>query len=242
VARAGAQLGFRFRTRGGARRGAGRPPKGPAAGVSHLRRPVLSRHHPAHVTLRVVRGLPALRLGQVFRPVRSALALGRERFGFRLIHYSVQADHLHLIVEAEDARALSRGMQGLCVRVARALNRQLGRTGSVFADRYHARALTTPRSVRFALRYVLLNVRKHTRKRRAGAGIVPVGFVDPCSSGPWFGAFVRPDGLAFGVRECREQFARCHPSLAAPVVLPVTWLLRVGYQRAGPFDIDDAPA
>jgi REP element-mobilizing transposase RayT len=85
--------------------------------------------------LRVRRGLPSLRAHALFGRVRRALAQGRERFGFRLVHFSVQRDHLHLLVEAGDRRALSRGVQGLSVRIARAANGELGRKGRVFADR-----------------------------------------------------------------------------------------------------------
>jgi hypothetical protein len=152
-------------------------------------------------------------------------------------------------------------MQGLSVRVARAANGELGRKGRVFADRYHARALTTPRAVRFALRYVLLNVRKHEGRARDDAGrgaraegergvraderrgvrAVPFGFVDPCSSAPWFEGFARPGGLVFGAAEGRADFARGGLAEDAPVVGARTWLLRVSYRRAGAFDVDDAP-
>jgi len=102
--------------------------------------------------------ISAADLTQALR-LRRALVAGRERFGFRLVHFSVQRDHLHLLAEAAHRRALSRGVQGLSIRIARAINRRLQRRGKVFADRYHARALKTPRAVRWALRYVLLNVR-----------------------------------------------------------------------------------
>lgn len=221
------------------RAGAGRRPTGTTSGVSHLRRVAVSRHHPVHVTLRVRRGLPSLRAHLLFRRVRRALSQGRERFGFRLVHFSVQRDHLHLIVEADDRRVLSRGLQGLSIRVARAVNGELRRKGRLFADRYHARPLTTPRTVRLALRYVLLNARKH-EKRSPGA--VHAGFVDPCSSAAWFDGFARPGGLAFGAAQCLAEFAREGLAEDAPVVAPRTWLLRVGYRRASPFDVDEAPA
>ncbi len=239
------QLGFQFRSWGGARAGAGRPPTGGVAGVSHLRRSPIPRQCPLHVTLRVQRGLPSLRAHALFGHVRRALAQGRERFGFRLVQFSVQRDHLHLIVEASDRRALSRGLQGLSIRVARATNGELGRKGRVFADRYHARALTTPRAVRCALRYVLLNFRKHEARKheaRQAAQAVPLGFVDPCSSAAWFDGFARPRELAFGAEQCRGAFAQCALTEEVPVVRARTWLLRVGYRRAGPFDVDDAPA
>ena len=235
------QLAFTFRTWGGKRKGAGRPPKGEAAGVSHLRRPVLSRHHPVHVTLRIVAGLPSLRDGRLFNKVRFALAAGRERFGFRLVHFSVQGNHLHLIAEAQDSRALAMGLQGLSVRVARAVNRTLARRGRVFADRYHSRALKTPRAVHFALRYVLLNARKHQAAAVIMASAaVPAGFIDSRSSAAWFDNFQRPGELAFGAARTRAHW-RASSGLEAPVVLPQSWLLRKGSRRHGGFDIVELP-
>jgi len=238
MARAQRQLGFEFRTWGGARTNAGRPPKGRTAAVSHLRRPSHSYAHPLHITLRVVRGVTSLRERRVFSMVRRALARGKQHFGFSLVHFSVQRDHLHLIAEASDRRALSRGMQGLSIRVARAVNAQLGRSGKLFADRYHARALTSPRTVRLALRYVLLNVRKHLR---APQGAAEAGFVDGCSSAPWFSGFQRPAELAFGAREAREDWQRASESREPPVVRGESWLLRIGWRRAGDFDVDELP-
>jgi REP element-mobilizing transposase RayT len=178
-----------------------------------------------------------LRQHELFLEVRRALVAGRERFGFRLVHFSVQRDHLHLLAEAADRRALSRGVQGLSVRLARAINRRLQRRGKVFMDRYHARALKTPRAAHWALRYVLLNARKHER----GAAAVPFGFVDGCSSAAWFDGFARPRELVFGARECRAEFRARH-ALDSPVVAAQTWLLTVGQYRLAPFDVDDAPS
>jgi REP element-mobilizing transposase RayT len=235
------QLALEFRTWGGRRTGAGRPPNGAKPGVSHLRRPALSRHHPVHVTLRIVAGLPSLRTWPRFGELRTALARGQERFGFRLVHFSVQSNHVHLIAEARDRRALSRGVQGLSVRLARAVNRTLARRGRVFADRYHARALKTPRAAHFALRYVLLNARKHAPRAAAASSsdIVLPGFVDSRSSAAWFDGFQRPSELVFGAREIRAEW-RATSELEAPVVPPHTWLLRRGDRRYG-FDIDDTP-
>src|SRR5262245_1819645 len=250
------QLGFEFRTRGGRRTGAGRPPKGDRPGVSHLRRPLHSRHHPLHVTLRVKQGVSSLREQALFSVVRKALAGAKQQFGFSLVHFSVQRDHLHLIAEANDRTALSRGVQGLSIRIALAVNRQLGRKGRLFADRYHARALKTPREVQFALRYVLLNERKHaraphrsaggiaqrrTQHRTARQGSVPAGFVDSRSSAAWFRGFGRPEELAFGAHAVRSEWFRTSGSSEPPVAEAASWLLRVGRCRANSFDVDDTP-
>lgn len=229
------QLCLQFRTRGGARRGAGRPPNGERAGVTHARRPHLARHHAAIVTMKVLTGLPSLRRTPLFLEIRKALAAGKDRFGFRLVHFSIQGDHVHLIAEAEDRHSLSRGMQGLSVRFARAVNRHLDRKGRVLRDRFHERVLKTPRAAQFALRYVLLNARKHN------PAAIPCGFVDERSSAPWFAGFARPGSLAFGASAARQQWARTGVS-PSPVVTARTWLLRVGYRRAGPFDIDESPS
>jgi hypothetical protein len=113
------------------------------------------------------RGLPSLRQGQVVRELESAFRRGNERKHFRLVHYSIQSDHAHPIVEASDRDSLGRGMKSLAARFAPAVNRALGRTGRVLADRYHLRILTCPRQVRNALAYVLLNARRHAAKRIA---------------------------------------------------------------------------
>ncbi|MBI4704698.1 MAG: hypothetical protein HY744_26645 [Deltaproteobacteria bacterium] len=126
-----------FRRHGGARPGAGRKPKGPRSLVSHLRRPAHDGRQPVHVTLRIERAVGRLRLRPRFEAIRKALGAGAARFGLRLVHYSVQDYHLHLLCEASDRRALGRGVQGLAVRLARALNRLLGRRGKVCADRDH---------------------------------------------------------------------------------------------------------
>lgn len=233
------QLSFGFRSWGGLRRGAGRRPRAAQAGVSHLRRPALTERHPCHVTLKVLPGLTSLRGATLFRAVRAALAAGNERFGFRLVHFSVQRDHLHLLTEAQNRRALSRGLQGLSIRVAKAVNRELCRRGRVFADRYHARVLKTARAARFAVRYVLLNARKHER----GSGGVPAGFIDACSSAAWLAeaAWQRPPDLVFGIARCRRAWAAEHGSSEPPVAAPRSWMLRTGYRRAGPIDLDDVP-
>ena len=150
-------------TWGGRREGAGRKRRASRPRVSHRARPRHLARFPLHAVLRAVDDVPRLRAKAIFREVRDAIALGAARPGFRVVHFSVQGSHLHLVVEAADERALSRGMQGLAIRVARAVNRAADRTGRVFADHYFARELQTPAEVRRAVRYVLDNFVLHAR-------------------------------------------------------------------------------
>lgn len=139
--------------------------------VAHATRPSHDGRHPVHVTLRAARALPSLRSEPAFSVLRASLTAAC-RADFRVIHFSVQTDHVHLIVEADSGDHLRGGLQGLAGRAARALNRAWHRGGDVWGDRYHARALGTPREVRNGLLYVLLNFRKHLR---AAPGIDPIG-------------------------------------------------------------------
>jgi len=128
----------------------------------HRTRPAHAQREPVHVVLRVLDDVPRLRGFEGYRAIRGALArIGME--GFRAVHTSIQQSHLHFIVEADDKRALSRGMQGLAISIAKRINLITKRRGKVFAFRYHATAIRTPTQARRALNYVL---RASTRIRR----------------------------------------------------------------------------
>jgi REP element-mobilizing transposase RayT len=193
------------------------------------------------VTLKVRGGLPSLRRGDVVRELEAAFRPGNERKQFRLVHYSIQADHAHLIVEAKDREALGRGMKSLAARFARAVNRALGRTGKVLADRYHLRILACPKQVRNALAYVLLNARRHAAKRiarleRRGRKVEPLpnrGTLDGASSARWFPGW-RSD-VAID-REPPRALGK-----AAAVAEPRTWFLRAGWRKHGLLDPNEIP-
>src|SRR5512145_2088549 len=203
--------------RGGPRPGAGRP-RGPRPRVLHRERAPVPVDCPVHVTLRVKANLPSLRDGRFVREWRRSLAEASERGEFRVSHYSLQGDHAHLIVEARGKDALARGMKSIAARLASALNSASGRSGPVLDGRYHHRSLRTPREVRRALAYVLLNARRHLAKCRAAASAH--ARLDPASSARWF------DGW-------RGEAAPRAPEVdaAREVARPQTWLLRVGWRR-----------
>jgi putative transposase len=154
------QKTFVFKTWGGARKRAGRKPHGRKAGVSHLERPVLKPRFPVHVTWRMRGDVWNLRAQRCLGVLRKAFLAGSKE-SFQVAHYSVMGNHIHLLVEAQDRRALSRGMQGLGIRIARALQKVMGRPGHVLKERYHARILKTPIEVKRARLYLLNNARHH---------------------------------------------------------------------------------
>jgi REP element-mobilizing transposase RayT len=218
----GEQASFaNVRTWGGPRINSGRK-AGARPKVRHRTRPGHHASCPVHVTMRRAKGLPSFRVERLHRLIREAIRETR-RQGFRIVEYSVQADHLHLLIEADDATILTSGMRSLAVRVAMRVNREvLGRVrGRVWADRHHRRELTSPSAVRNALVYVLNNHVKH--------GEYDVGLVDPCSSAPWFTGWMHR----------REP----PPPLASPTEPPSTWLLEKGWSTVGlgPLNIGEVP-
>jgi REP element-mobilizing transposase RayT len=184
--------------------------------VRHRARPPHANWKPAHVTLR---GRPGLRADRAYAALEGAITAASSS-RFRAIHFSVQDDHVHLIVEAAGRDALIRGVQGMAVRMARAVNHAFRRRGRLWTDRYHARDLGSPREVRRAIAYVLLNRRKHAEWERG---------IDRCSSGRWF------DGWS------RQAKAQPGPAAPSPLPRPRTWLGSKGWRRAGLIGIDERP-
>ena len=180
-------------------------------------RPAHDAAHPVQVTLRTTRAVRCLRSARLFPAIRRALAVSSHA-GFRIVHFSVQDHHVHLLVEGETRERLSGGLRGLAIRIARAVNRVLGRRGAVWADLYHARALSTPREVRHSIVYVLTNRKKHDP---GATGL------DPCSSAGWF------DGWRTPPTPRRED--------PPPVVSPRTWLALVGWRRHGLVGLEERP-
>src|SRR6266508_209633 len=163
---------------GGYRAGAGRKREGERPLVPHCARPPLAARFPVHITLRVLPHVWSLRSRRSLRVLRTALSHGGDRFGMRICEFSFQGNHMHFIAEAADGGGLSRGMQGLSIRIAKGLNRMMRRAGKVLADRFHARILRTPIEVRRVVRYVRNNRDIH----RVRWGQARLGISDPYSS------------------------------------------------------------
>lgn len=210
-------------SRGGRREGAGRAP-GKRPRVLHRKRPVHNGRHPVHVTLRAKHVLPSFRCELIFELVRIVLLNQRRKkyaADFRILQLSIQDDHLHLVVEAEES-ALRSGISGFEIAFARRLNALVGRSGSVWDSRYHRRDLKTPKAVRTALRYVLLNAKKH-------------GHID--ADMPAFDVYSTAFAFDGWTVTIRWLWNRPWPRVRAK-----TWLLRVGWRRHGLIDPAESPA
>lgn len=205
---------------GGRREGAGRKPTNEKPGESHLRRSAVASKHPVHVEIKLQDELPSLRQLAERDVLIEAFRKGAERPGFRLVHYGILRDHLHFLVEAKNRDTLARGMQGLLIRIARALNRFWGRSGKVYADRYHDTVLKSPEQVRRALVVVLQGARKNANS--------PGGKPDRFTSGYWF------DGW-------RERIDPSPDAPERPTVPARTRLLDKGWRQRGLISLTETP-
>ena len=187
--------------------------------------------------MRAVSGLGSLRKRDMYLAIREATVTVALRDGFRIVYLSIQANHIHMIVEATGKTVLARGMQSFAISAAKHINRTLTirtgerRRGAVFADRYHARALTSPRAVRNAIAYVLNNWRRHQEDRAAFAENWKV---DPYSNGADF----------FWWKEREDSpwlYQTPKTYLGMFMWLPKTWLLKVGWLKHGLISVHDVP-
>jgi hypothetical protein len=174
-----------------------------------------------------------LRSQFVFPTVRGAIAAANRRGGarFGIVHFSVQSNHLHLIVEARGRRDLIEGMRGFSVSLARRFNRLVFRRGRLIADRWHGHSLGSPRAVRHALVYVLGNGKKHGER---------IDGLDPLSSAPYFRSYreFSPHPPIDCQPELVPRFARGEDGRLAT---PYTWLLGTGWLRHGLISIHEGP-
>jgi len=193
------------------------------------REPIVARV-PVHVTIRLKRGIPSLRQPRFVRRFRSSLSEACVRHGFRVVHYSIQRDHVHLLIEAHSNHSIACGMKSVGARIGKLANRLFQRSGKVLDGRYHLRTLRTPLEVHRALRYVLLNHRHHTARRRRPKRLTvhPPAQPDPASSGRWFDGW-RTTTAPPNLTDVRE------------VASARTWLMRTGWRRHGLIDPAEIP-
>jgi REP element-mobilizing transposase RayT len=216
------------------RRKLGRPKK-PGAGSPHRERVSFKSNEPLHVVIRAVEAVRPLRRRALYHAIREAtLVAARKSEVFRIVHLSIQQSHVHLLIEAEDKTALSRGMQGFQISAAKHINAAISkrlerrRRGQVFTDRYHVEVIDSRRRARHALAYVLNNWRKH-REDRARPSLV-----DPFSTGAMFNGWKQLEGR-LTMWNLPEGY------LPLFVWLPRTWLLSAGWKLYGLIDGHEVP-
>ena len=219
----------------------GRPvPKGKRPSERHERRQAFKASEPVHVVLRVEKGVQPLRRREIYKALREATLVVASREDFRIVHISIQGTHIHLLVEAANKTALSRGMQAFQISAAKKMNAKITvvdegtqeprrRKGKVFSDRYHVEIIDSRRQARHALAYVLNNWRKHCEDEKASWK------VDPYSSGTSFRGWKSFEDPTF-------EFTLPAGYEPMHVWEPRTWLLREGWKMYGRIGFYEVPS
>jgi REP element-mobilizing transposase RayT len=223
---------------GGKRKNAGRKPKNARAGSPHKKRPTIRPNQALHIVLRVVAAVGNLRRRSLYKAMRDATITAALRERIRIVHISLQRNHVHMLVEADTKSALARGMQGFQISASRNINTALGvdkyrrRRGPVFADRYHLEVITSPTRMRHALSYVLNNWRKHREDQH---GLASTWLIDPYSTAILFPDWKELEDKAW-MWPMRETYE--------PMVVrrARSWILREGWKLCGSISVRDVPS
>jgi REP element-mobilizing transposase RayT len=230
------------------RKGGRKAPPGKRPSERHKTREAFRPSEPVHVTLRVVDDVSRLRTRAAYHAVREAMLVVHPREDCRIVHLSIQGNHVHLLAEADHRTALARGMQAFQISAAKHINAAISNAGSwwerrrmrtkpkrrkgqVFADRYHAEVIRSPKQARNSLAYVLNNWRRHDEHRR---DLARTWLIDPFSTGWSF------DGWK---ERADEPFVWKLRATYQPMMSwrPRTWLLSQGWRRHGLVSIREVP-
>jgi len=203
---------------GGKRGGAGRPNR--TGLVSHGKRQPVDLKKPLHITLKLKKGVASLRSKQALKDFRFAVGQAKN-FGLYVIHFSLQSNHLHMIVEAKNSDCLAAGMKSLSGRLGKAIRKTVGGSGAVFSGRFHMHLLKSPTEMKRALEYVLLNTSKHFKL---------IEHIDDFSSGYAFKEWRALIGRRFG--DLIEEQLKRLPHEPTELSEARSWLCRVGWMRA----------
>jgi len=137
--------------RGGRRPGSGRK-RIHSKGVSHQRRERVTTKQALHVNFKV---RTSIRNKECLQILKRSIQNARSH-GLRVLHFSLESNHIHLILEASNNTVLTKGMRSLTITFAKGVEK-----GRIQIERYHLHVLRTLRETKNAIHYVLFNHQKH---------------------------------------------------------------------------------
>lgn len=196
------------------------------------KRKTFSAAHPLHITLRLRDGLPNLRSRKGAAIVKHAMQ-GVQGKDLRILHFAILSNHIHLLCEGDNSQALYRAMKSFCSRMGlhnrawaqKNVIQNLDKKGyGIFRGRYDVKVLKSPRQVKNALRYVLLNPSKHFSKNP---------YIDQFTSGVIFRDWKKLLGYDLSLKAISVQkVAAWKTRLNEMLSPPRLWLTSIGWQWA----------
>ena len=196
-----------------------------------------------HITVKARKGLPSFRSQRIhnmmLEVLRNQIYVLRKYAGaFKVAHFSIQTNHIHIMIEADDTKTLRSGVSGLVIAFARQLAKLLGRKKcKVWAERFHSRELHAPRDVRNVLSYIFQSFKHHETTHGSGMRSRPHRY----SSARWFDGWYQQVLIPIPIDE--SAYMRGPPPWVPTTAgEPRTWLLGTGRkERHGKLNMMDRP-
>ena len=142
-------------------KGAGRPAK-VDRGIRHISREKINRPSALHLTIKVRENKADIKNKRILKALHYAIRRARLQ-GLRVVHYTLEYNHVHLLVEANDNKSVQKGMQALGISFSKAINKIKQVKGSVYKHRHHFRKLNSRREYKNVIQYIFRNGIKHKR-------------------------------------------------------------------------------
>ena len=131
-------------------------------GIRHVKRFRLKKASSLHLTIKVRENKADIQSKRILKALHHAIKRARLK-GLKVVHYTLEYNHVHLLVESVDNKTLHKGMQAFGITIAKAINKIKRSKGAVYKNRYHLRLISSPRQLKNVLHYIFNNGVKHKR-------------------------------------------------------------------------------
>jgi hypothetical protein len=131
-------------------------------GIRHTKREAILGPRPLHLTIKLIRA--DIQNKAILKALRHAIFRARLQ-GLRVIHYSLEHDHIHLYAESSDNKILGKAMKALGGSLVKRINKHFLSKGRCYKTRYHLRILRSATEVKNVINYILKNGIKHRRTK-----------------------------------------------------------------------------
>lgn len=130
--------------------------------IRHTERPKFKNARSLHLTIKVRENKADIKSIKLLKALHHAIKRAR-LMKLKIIHYTLEYNHVHLLVEADTHHALHRGMQAFGISFSKAINKTKRLKGTVYKHRYHFRQICSSRELKNVLHYIFHNGIKHGR-------------------------------------------------------------------------------
>ncbi|MEI8348179.1 MAG: transposase [Pseudomonadota bacterium] len=128
--------------------------------VPHRLREEIPKKKPVHVVWHLNPHVPPCRRKNILLIFKKAVLKGR-LMGLKVIHFSLMNNHLHLLIETENKKALAKALQSFAISFTKRLKNFNGlKKTPIFKERYFCHILKSLREVKHAIHYILMNGKK----------------------------------------------------------------------------------